>query len=81
MLEDLWSAPAERSGDGALAPWFQVAPFIQSCNDASKAASRCACRRTPYLSLQTFQFEIPPPFPSLKGNEFIELPRAARDAG
>ena len=36
----LWSAPAERSGDGA---------FVASIPpDETKAASRFACRRTPY---------------------------------
>jgi len=36
-----WSAPAERSGDGAL-DWACRRIFRQS-----KAVSRCACHRTP----------------------------------
>ena len=36
----LWSAPAERSDDGALAPGQPLAT-------GAKAVSRCACHRTP----------------------------------
>ena len=36
----IWSAPAERSGDGALAP---------ACLATLKAVSRSACHRTPYI--------------------------------
>ena len=37
---NIWSAPAERSGDGALAP---------ACLATLKAVSRSACHRTPYI--------------------------------
>jgi hypothetical protein len=37
----IWSAPAERSGDGALAP--------RACLATLKAVSRSACHRTPYI--------------------------------
>src|ERR1035437_10569597 len=42
MSARLWSAPAERSGDGALAWLAQVAA-------GAKAGSRFACPRTPNL--------------------------------
>src|SRR6266481_4822847 len=37
----IWSAPAERSGDGALAP--------RACLATLKAVSRSACHRTPHI--------------------------------
>jgi hypothetical protein len=37
----LWSAPAERSGDGALAP--------RPCQATLKAVSRSACHRTSHI--------------------------------
>jgi hypothetical protein len=40
-IATLWSAPAERSGDGALAP--------RACLATHKAVSRSACHRTPYI--------------------------------
>ena len=44
----LWTAPAERSGDGALAPFANKAPDELSCLTIhSKARSRFACRRSP----------------------------------
>src|SRR6266481_4283666 len=37
----IWSAPTERSGDGALGP--------RACLATLKAVSRSACHRTPYI--------------------------------
>ena len=42
VLTRLWSAPAERSGDGALA-------WISQTAAEAKAGSRFACPRSPYL--------------------------------
>ena len=38
----IWTAPAERSGDGAF-------PRANQAMSSAKAASRCACRRSPNL--------------------------------
>jgi len=45
MIVPLWSAPPERSSDGAFVD--------EGLSDDSKAASRFACRRTPYVSQWT----------------------------
>jgi hypothetical protein len=46
----LWSAPAKRSGDGALSLARQGAlqSFARVAASDAKAVSRCACHRTPW---------------------------------
>ncbi len=53
----LWSAPAERSGDGAFRARKNATP-AHNFFDRGKAVSRSACHRTPY--------KISPRFPRSK---------------
>src|SRR5258705_1173297 len=49
----IWSAPAERSDDGAFIP---TEPSLYECPFPQKAASRCACRRSPKNRARAFTF-------------------------